>query len=94
MTGARLVEGVQAAVCAVAACAAMQVAAARPPSPWRAPGSEQTTLVKISPLSSPPTLLTPTQEEFLENLHQAAAALQRVLPRVVEFIAGKRLSEL
>lgn len=34
------------------------------------------------------------QEEFLENLHKAAAALQRTLPRVIEFIAGKRISEL
>jgi hypothetical protein len=34
------------------------------------------------------------QEEFLENLHKAAAALQRTLPPVIEFIAGKRISEL
>lgn len=36
----------------------------------------------------------PAQDEFLENLHQAAAALQRVVPQVVEFIAGKHLSDL
>lgn len=36
----------------------------------------------------------PTQEEFLENLGAAAAALQRVLPRVVEFVGGKALAEL
>lgn len=34
------------------------------------------------------------QEEFLENLHKAAEALQHTVPRVVEFIAGKRLSQL
>ena len=36
----------------------------------------------------------PAQEEFLENLHRAAAALQRVVPAVVEHIAGRRYSEL
>lgn len=36
----------------------------------------------------------PAQEEFLENLHKAADALQRVVPQVIEFIAGKQLSEL
>ncbi|KAL4423462.1 hypothetical protein ABPG77_005414 [Micractinium sp. CCAP 211/92] len=36
----------------------------------------------------------PAQEEFLENLHKAAEALQHTVPRVVEFIAGKRLSQL
>ena len=45
-------------------------------------------------MSAPTHTCLPAQEEFLENLHQAAAALQAVLPRVVEFIAGKRLSEL
>ena len=34
------------------------------------------------------------QDEFLENLHKAAEALQHVIPQVIEFIAGKRLSEL
>lgn len=38
-----------------------------------------------------PTLL---QDEFLENLHKAADALQHLIPQVIEFIAGKRLSEL
>jgi 5'-methylthioadenosine nucleosidase len=36
----------------------------------------------------------PSQEEFMENLHTAAAALQRVVPEVVTFAAGKRLHEL
>jgi len=33
-------------------------------------------------------------EEFLENLHAAAAALQGMLPRVLEFVGGKTLGEL
>jgi 5'-methylthioadenosine nucleosidase len=36
----------------------------------------------------------PTQDEFLENLNAAAAALQGMLPQVLQFIAGKQLSEL
>jgi 5'-methylthioadenosine nucleosidase len=36
----------------------------------------------------------PAAEEFLENLHKAADALQGIIPKVVEFIAGKKLSEL
>jgi 5'-methylthioadenosine nucleosidase len=36
----------------------------------------------------------PTQEEFLENLHAAAAALQQVLPKVLAFVSGKTLREL
>lgn len=36
----------------------------------------------------------PTQDEFLENLHTAAAALQQVLPKVLEFVAGKTLRDL
>jgi 5'-methylthioadenosine nucleosidase len=35
-----------------------------------------------------------TEDEFLENLAAAAAALRATLPRVLDFIAGKRLSEL
>ncbi|KIY95815.1 hypothetical protein MNEG_12148 [Monoraphidium neglectum] len=35
-----------------------------------------------------------TQDEFLENLNSAAAALQGVLPRVIEFIGGRAVSEL
>lgn len=35
-----------------------------------------------------------TEEEFLENLHMAAAALQEVTPRVVEFVAHKTVEEL
>jgi len=36
----------------------------------------------------------PSHEEFLENLHAAAAALQSTLPQVLEFMAGKQISEL
>ncbi|GBF91473.1 hypothetical protein Rsub_04213 [Raphidocelis subcapitata] len=35
-----------------------------------------------------------THEEFLENLHSAAAALQGMLPRVLEFVNGKTLEQL
>jgi hypothetical protein len=38
--------------------------------------------------------LTHTQEEFLENLSAAAAALQSAVPQVLEFVAGKKVSEL
>lgn len=38
--------------------------------------------------------LRASQEEFLENLHKAADALQAVVPRVIQFIAGKRYSQL
>ncbi|GIL43614.1 hypothetical protein Vafri_1271 [Volvox africanus] len=36
----------------------------------------------------------PTSEEFLENLHAAAAALQTTLLKVIGFLAGRKLSEL
>jgi 5'-methylthioadenosine nucleosidase len=36
----------------------------------------------------------PTQDEFLENLHAAAAALQAMLPRVLEFVGGRPVAEL
>lgn len=36
----------------------------------------------------------PAADEFLENLHKAADALQSVMPKVLEFIAGKKYSEL
>ena len=36
----------------------------------------------------------PTHEEFLENLGAAAHALKDTLPSVLEFIAGKTISEL
>ena len=36
----------------------------------------------------------PVHEEFLENLQTAAAALQTTLPKVIEYVAGKKLSEL
>lgn len=35
-----------------------------------------------------------TEEEFLENLHAAAAALQGSTPRVLQFISGKSVAEL
>ncbi|PNH12454.1 5'-methylthioadenosine/S-adenosylhomocysteine nucleosidase 1 [Tetrabaena socialis] len=36
----------------------------------------------------------PTGEEFLENLHAAAAALQATLPRVLSYLGGRKLAEL
>jgi len=36
----------------------------------------------------------PAQDEFLENLHKAADALQAIVPKVLEFIAGKKYSDL
>lgn len=36
----------------------------------------------------------PTNEEFLENLAAAAASLQSVLPKALEFVSGKSISEL
>ena len=36
----------------------------------------------------------PTQDEFLENLSAAASALQAVLPKVLEFVDGKTLTQL
>ncbi|CAL8471455.1 g10997 [Coccomyxa elongata] len=36
----------------------------------------------------------PPQEEFLENLHAAAQALQRVIAPVLEFVAGKSTKDL
>lgn len=35
-----------------------------------------------------------TEEEFLENLHTAAASLQKATPKVLDFIAGKSVAEL
>ena len=35
-----------------------------------------------------------TQEEFVENFTAAAAALQRMLPQVLDFVAGKTVAEL
>jgi hypothetical protein len=37
---------------------------------------------------------SPAAEEFSDNLASAAEALQRTLPRVIEFVANKQLSEL
>eukprot|EP00803_Ostreobium_quekettii_P008206 evm.model.scf_1725EXC.2 EVM.evm.TU.scf_1725EXC.2 scf_1725EXC:17751-21773(-) len=36
----------------------------------------------------------PAHEEFLENLQTAAAALQSTLPKILEFVSGKKLSQL
>mmetsp|Transcript_24058 Transcript_24058/g.34462 ORF Transcript_24058/g.34462 Transcript_24058/m.34462 type:complete len:250 (+) Transcript_24058:24-773(+) len=36
----------------------------------------------------------PSHEEFLENLHHAAVSLQEKLPKVIDFLAGKTLSEI
>lgn len=36
----------------------------------------------------------PAQEEFLENLHKAAASLQRVVPQALEYMSGKRVRDL
>ncbi len=36
----------------------------------------------------------PTEEEFLEHLSAASKSLQEKLPKVIEFVMGKRLSEL
>eukprot|EP01038_Epipyxis_sp_PR26KG_P005867 gene5867-8091_t len=36
----------------------------------------------------------PTHEEFLENLGTASQSLQKMLPDVIDFIFGKKLSEL
>jgi 5'-methylthioadenosine nucleosidase len=36
----------------------------------------------------------PTQEEFLEHLHTAAASLQRALPQVIEHVCGRPMHDL
>lgn len=36
----------------------------------------------------------PTQEEFFENLAAASASLQDKIPKVLDFVVGKKLSEL
>lgn len=36
----------------------------------------------------------PSHEEFLENLHKASDSLQSHLPKVVEYLIGKRVSNL
>jgi 5'-methylthioadenosine nucleosidase len=35
-----------------------------------------------------------TQDEFFENLAAASASLQEKIPKVVEFITGRKISEL
>ena len=36
----------------------------------------------------------PTQDEFLANLQTASTSLQAVLPKVLDFVLGKPLSDL
>ncbi len=36
----------------------------------------------------------PTEVEFLENLQKAANSLQRSVPKIIEFIAGKSVNAL
>lgn len=36
----------------------------------------------------------PTQDEFLENLSAASKSLQEKLPKIVEFVMGKKYSDL
>lgn len=36
----------------------------------------------------------PSEEEFLENLHAAAASLQATLPKVLAFMDGKTTAQL
>ena len=35
-----------------------------------------------------------TQEEFFENLAAASASLQDKIPKVIEFVEGRKISEL
>jgi hypothetical protein len=35
-----------------------------------------------------------TQDEFFENLGAAAVSLQEILPRLIEFVVGKKLNML
>lgn len=36
----------------------------------------------------------PSHEEFMENLGTAAAALQGIIPQVLDFVIGKTLDQL
>lgn len=36
----------------------------------------------------------PTHEEFLRNLHQAAEELKLSVPKIIRFVAGRKLSDL
>ena len=36
----------------------------------------------------------PAADEFLENLHHASDALQQIIPKIINFIGGKKLGEL
>ena len=36
----------------------------------------------------------PTQDEFFENLATAAASLQEKVPKLIDFVVGKKLSDL
>ena len=36
----------------------------------------------------------PTQDEFFENLSHAAQSLQIAVPKVIDFVSGKKISDL
>ena len=36
----------------------------------------------------------PTQEEFFENLAAASASLQEKIPKVLDFVVGRKISDL
>ncbi len=36
----------------------------------------------------------PSHEEFMENLHTAGVSLQDTLPRVIDFVVGKKIQDL
>lgn len=36
----------------------------------------------------------PTQEQFFENLATAAKSLQEAVPKIVDFVIGKKISDL
>ena len=36
----------------------------------------------------------PTEEEFLDNLQRAAYSLQEAIPKALEFVVGKKVTEL
>ena len=70
-------------------CLPLQVCPALPAQP-----TAQTRPTHLPCAGRTPAYQPTLQEEFLENLGKAAEALQHVVPQVVAFIAGRRLSEL
>ena len=54
-------------------------------------GGSSTTRLKPPLLSH---LCRPSHEEFLENLSTAATSLQNAVPKVLEFVKGRKTSEL